>query len=333
MSSSPIEVAILGATGVVGQKAVAMLEQDSRFKVTQLAASERNKGKRYCDAMTWMESLPLSQNVAGIELRLPSEVTTPVVISALPAQTAREVEPALAERGIHVFSNASAFRMNTEVPLLIPEINRDHLSLVDKQSTKGKIVTNPNCSTVFLSTALAPLKQLGRFQHVDVVTLQSVSGAGASLAAYDINANTIPNIGGEEEKIQTEVKKILGTPEEQFEFDMLVHVNRVPVLYGHTLTIHVTFEDKVSVDDVYNLYHQANEVNPGLYELYQHPFLPQPVKNLGHYDMRTHIGRIKQSTSPNVIGMTVLGHNLVRGAAGAAIYNMNEFLNWHGVLQ
>lgn len=326
MTKQVYEVAILGATGVVGQKAIALLQGHSKFKIVQIAASERSKGKVFGDSVLWNEERPLNSEIAQMELIGLSEVTAPYALSALPSDIAKEVELELAKKGTHVFSNSSAYRMQKNVPLMIPEINGFSLNLLDEQKTPGKIVTNPNCSTVFLSLALAPLTELGTIKSISVATLQSVSGAGSGLAAYAITGNTIPYISGEEEKIEQEVKKILGAGERIPDFDVMVHVNRVPVVYGHSLNIHVTYEDKVNVESVKKVYQDWNKKYENLFSLYESPWFPQPLKNLNHYDMGVHIGRIKSCTNPQMIGLTALGHNLVRGAAGAAIANMETAL-------
>lgn len=326
MSNQVYEVAVLGATGVVGQKVIAMLQDNPKFKITQIAASERSKGKVFGEGIIWNEERPLDQSIANMTLIGLNEVTAPYAISALPSGVAREVEMNLATQGTHVFSNASAYRMNDNVPLMIPEINKTSISLLDNQPTPGKIVTNPNCSTVFLSLALAPLTELGTIKSISVATLQSVSGAGAGLAAYQITGNTIPYISGEEEKIEAEVKKILGCGTQIEDFDVIVHVNRVPVVYGHTLNIHVTYEDNVNVADIEKVYQNWNTKYENLFTLYDSPWFPQPLKNITNYDMGVHIGRIKGSTNPRTIGLTAMGHNLVRGAAGAAITNMENVI-------
>jgi aspartate-semialdehyde dehydrogenase len=322
------EVAILGATGVVGQKAIALLQNDPQFRIVELASSENSAGHLYGQRVNWIEYSELNEEIANLKLKSLKDVSAPYVISALPSDVAKEVELQLAQNGQYVFSNASAYRMDKTVPLVIPEINRSHLELMQDQKTSGKIITNSNCSTAFLVLGLHALRGLGRFEHLDVVTLQSVSGAGSSLAAFDINANTIPFINGEEEKIQAETKRILGTKTKPLEVDMLVHVNRVPVLFGHTINCHIEFDNKVSAADVENSFHEFNKKFPGIFKIYQNPVLPQPVKNLSHYDMSAHIGRIKSSSNLKRVGFTIMGHNLVRGAAGAAIANMKETINF-----
>lgn len=322
-----IPVAILGANGTVGQKAVAMVSNSSHFHIAEVAASAERVGKTYLQEVDWREESPMPVEVKELKFTALENVKSPAVISALPADVALELEPLLARRGIHVFSNASAFRMNSDVPLLIPEINLSHLELLKKQKTSGKIVTNPNCSTVFLVMALNPLRELANIKHLSVTTLQALSGAGfPGVASLDIMGNIIPNIGGEEEKIARESKKILGTPHKEANFTVSVQVNRVPIIHGHTISIHVEFDSPVSPRDVWAAFEKWNIKYPNLYCLYEDSFRPRPLRDLHTFDQRAHIGRIQQGGAPNRISLISLGHNLVRGAAGAAILNMKASL-------
>ncbi|MBP9674828.1 MAG: aspartate-semialdehyde dehydrogenase, partial [Bacteriovoracaceae bacterium] len=228
-------VAILGATGTVGQKMIALLENDPHFYVAEVAASEKSFGKKFSDIVRWREKTLMPKSVGDLTLKDLKEVESNLVVSALPAEIALEIEPFLAEKGKLVFSNASAFRMHEKTPLLIPDINISHLELLKEQKTSGKIITNPNCSTVFLAMGLHPLLKLGNVQHVSVVTLQALSGAGyPGVASLDALNNIVPNIGGEEKKITEEVKKILGTTTTPANFTVTTHVHRVPIHHGHT---------------------------------------------------------------------------------------------------
>ena len=326
---SRIPVAILGATGPVGQKLISMLENHPRFRLAELAASEGRVGKKYGEIVAWKNEYPLSREVAALEMRPMMEIESHCVISALPAEVAREIEPALAARGHLVSSNASAFRMEANVPLLIPEVNGAHLSLLDQQTTKGRLVTNPNCSTVFLTSALAPLMELGTFEHVNVVTMQALSGAGyPGVSSFDLLGNVIPHIGGEEAKIQEEAKRILGSAERAANFGLTVHVHRVPVLHGHTIAAHVRFRDPVPVERARAAYLSWQERLPNLIAFHEEQDRPQPARDLSPHEMRVHVGRLKQGDDPRVIGVISLGHNLVRGAAGAAIANLESALSY-----
>jgi aspartate-semialdehyde dehydrogenase len=181
---------------------------------------------------------------------------------------------------------------------------------------------------VFLVGALRPLQDLGVIEHVNVVTMQSLSGAGyPGVPSFDLIGNVIPHISGEEDKIQAETKKILGEVESPARFGVTVHVHRVPVLYGHLVALHVRFASAVTARDVRAQFTAWNEKFPGLFVIHDRPDRPQPARDLSAYDMSFHVGRIKQGDDPRVVGLVSLGHNLVRGAAGAAIANMEAFLN------
>jgi aspartate-semialdehyde dehydrogenase len=316
-------IAILGATGVVGQKAIALLTNHPDFEVRELVASEKNIGKRYGDQVLWRESISCPETISNMELISFDDIKSKFVISALPADIAKIEEMKLAERGVHVVSNASAYRMEKDIPLTIPEINGEHIELIKNQVTSGKIVTNPNCSTVFLAMGLAPLKKFGKIKSVSVVTLQAISGAGhPGIASLDILGNTIPNISGEEEKIEREIKKILGSINSPTDFSLSTHVNRVAVEDGHTIVMHVEFEDKIVVEEVYDLFSNIAQESPQLYSCYSESFSPQPKRDLTNDDYRAHIGRIKCGGNDRTVGLISMGHNLVRGAAGAAIKNL-----------
>lgn len=329
MNNIPTLVAIIGATGAVGQKLIRLIEANDRFTISELVASEKNSGKSYVEACTWRETTPLPNHIAKMRLKSLDELTTPFVLSTLPAEAALEVEPRLARAGHIVVSNASAFRMHTDVPLVIPEVNLEHLALLDRQNTSGCIVTNPNCLAVFAALALKPLSKLGAIEHVSIVTLQAISGAGYSgLSACNIMNNTIPNIPGEEEKIELELQKILGTTTEPAPFPITVHSNRVPVLHGHTAVLHVRFAREISEEEVMHVFSEARLKFPGVYHLYQDPFSPQPQLHLHDTDNSAHIGRIKFGDNNRTVGLTVMGHNLVRGAAGAALLNLEAILKY-----
>ena len=319
-SKEKIPVAILGATGVVGQKAIALIDQHPNFKVAELVASKKRAGRCYGDIVTWREEHPLSDSIASIPLTPWQNLQTPYVISALPSNAAAELEPQLTARGHNVFSNASSFRMHHNVPLLIPEINSDHLQLLDRQNTEGKLVTNPNCAAVFITLALSPLMQLGTIEHVSIVTMQAVSGAGyPGESALDTLNNIVPHIPQEENKIAVESCKILGTPSAPATIPMTIHVHRVPVLHGHTVALHVRFSAPVDLEQVKEAYHSEP------YQLYDNPYHPQPRQHIGSYDQGVHIGGIKSGGDPRYIGLIAMGHNLVRGAAGASLHNMEAF--------
>lgn len=323
-------VAILGATGLVGQKAIALLEGHRRFVISELVASEGRRGLDYKEAVQWRESVPLSDRIGSLKLIGVDEVKAKCVISALPQDVAKKVEPMLLQKGCFVSSNASTHRMERDVPLLIPEINLSHMALLDRQKGPGRLVTNSNCTTAFIALGLKPLMELGKIVHVSIVTMQAISGAGyPGVDSLDILGNLIPHIKGEEEKIVQEVKKILGGVGEPEEFGITVHVHRVPVLHGHTAALHVTFDRVIDPKRAWEAYLEANKRWPGLYRLYEAEDRPQPAKDITPYDHSVHVGRIKQGGGEKVLGLIVMGHNLVRGAAGASIQNLEALIN-HG---
>lgn len=320
-----IPVAILGATGLVGQKAIALLERHPQFYVDEIAASDRRAGQTFGETVDWREMGAIPESVFGKKLKKTNEIESTYVISALPASAAKEIEPFLASKGAFVFSNASSFRMDPEVPILIPEINLDHLSLLEKQKTSGKIITNPNCAATFIALALGPLMNLSEIKEVSAVTMQAISGAGyPGIDSFDILGNIIPYIPNEEEKINRETVKILGDPAKVASFGMTTQVHRVPVLNGHTITLNIHFADQVDLQEVYDCYQ-----SPGLYTLYHEKNRPQPNRDIDPYDQKAHIGQIKHGSRKNIVSLIVMGNNLVRGAAGASLRNLEAVVeNW-----
>lgn len=330
--SKKIPIALLGATGLVGQKAIALIDRHPLFYVSELAASDKRVDKTFEDSVCWRETGNIPESVRLLKLKAVKEIESPYILSALPADIAKEVEPFLASQGSLIFTNASAFRMHHDVPILIPEINLEHLALLERQKTSGKVIANSNCTTAFITLALGPLMTLGVIEHVSVVTMQAISGAGyPGIDSIDIVGNIIPHIAGEEEKITVETLKILGSIEEPASFGITTHVHRVPVLHGHTIALHIHFADEIDLQDVYDIYLQRNERWPGLYRLYNEVTRPQPARDIGHYDQSVHIGRIKHGARKNIIGLIAMGNNLVRGAAGASLRNMEATLQYLGV--
>ncbi|NCN27378.1 aspartate-semialdehyde dehydrogenase [bacterium] len=316
-------VAVLGATGTVGQKVIAMLADHPKFEVKELVASESRVGMNFSDCCEWREQLPAPQWLRGMSLKSHTKVESTYVISSIPATHAKVIEVDLAKRGHHVLSNASAFRMGKDIPLIIPEINGAHIELVEEQKFAGKIVTNPNCSTVFLAMGLAPLLELSPFEEVSTFTMQAVSGAGyPGVASIDLIGNSIPYISNEEDKIESEAQKILGQVKQKANFPIMAHVNRVPVAHGHCVTFHVKTQEALTQAQVIEHYLAKAEENSALYKVHTDNFRPQVRLDLLHDDMRAHIGRIKVDTDRRCVGMLSMGHNLVRGAAGAAIANL-----------
>jgi aspartate-semialdehyde dehydrogenase len=302
------DVAVLGATGAVGQKVLALLSKNPVWTLAQLCASDQKAGCLYGDVTSWREPLPMP-DIANIPLRKWSDVCTPYAISCLGNAPALYIEPALRQQGVHISSNASTFRMHADVPLHIQGVNDESLTLLKQQTTPGKLITNPNCSAVGIAMALKPLMSLGAIDQVYATTLQSLSGAGFSGPyAMDMLGNTQPHIDGEVDKIESEISRLLNG------LSIQARVHRVPVLYGHTATLYVIFKQPVTLQAVYSVY----QAEP--YCLYKDPYQPQP-RCLLPDDMRVHVGGL--SYREGVLGLTVLTHNLVRGAAGAAIENLN----------
>lgn len=342
-------VGILGATGAVGQKFVEILEGHPWFEITALAASERSAGKKYYDAVNWIGSTPIPKNVADkVVAPVTPDLDCDFVFSGLAASVAGEVEKAFAEAGYPVISNARNFRMQDDVPLLIPEINPEHTALIEQQQwgNGGFIVTNPNCSTVGLVCALRPLVDAFGVDVVQVTTMQALSGAGyPGVSSLDALGNVVPFIGGEEDKMEIEPRKLLGTYRDgQIDFADLVispQCNRVPVLEGHLECVSVKFRDSVSAEAVREAFlgyrSPIADLNlPSAPEKLIHVFdkeaFPQPRRHadLGK-GMTVSIGRIRPCP---VLGVkfVALVHNTVRGAAGGAILNA-ELLIQQGYLK
>jgi aspartate-semialdehyde dehydrogenase len=342
-----IEVGVLGATGMVGQQFVSRLAQHPWFRCTWLAASERSEGKPYKSVAPWKLTTAIPGGFADriVEACVPGKGPK-VVFSGLDASVAGEIEGAFAAAGHIVVSNARNFRMDPLVPLLIPEVNADHLGLIDEQRrTKGwpgAIVTNPNCSTIVLALALAPLRVFN-IKAVIVSTMQAVSGAGyPGVPSLDILGNVVPFIGGEEEKMQTETLKILGSDGGRTPYSAVVsaHTNRVPVIDGHTITVSVSFEHKPTIDAIKDAMRTfsgkpremwlPSAPQPPLV-VTEEPNRPQPRldADLGG-GMAITIGRVRECPVMHA-KFVALGHNTIRGAAGAAILNA-EMMHAEGLL-
>ena len=343
MEKTPVRVGILGATGAVGQRFVQLLEHHPWFTIGALAASDRSTGKSYKEATRWILSSLMPTAAAEMEV-LP---VTPdaladrcdIVFSALPASRAREVEPAFAAAGVPVFSNASAFRMEPDVPLVIPEANPDHLALIHVQKERrgwpGFIVTNPNCSTIHLVCALKPLFDAFGIEQVMVTTLQALSGAGyPGVPSLDIVGNVIPYIGNEESKIESEPLKLLGTlmhdHVEPASMTISAAVNRVPVIDGHTEAVAVKLAQPAALEDVVTVLRSFAGIPQNLdlptaprpaIIVREEPDRPQPRLDVyAGNGMATVVGRLRPDPILDY-KFVVLGHNTIRGAAGASILN------------
>lgn len=331
-----ISVAILGATGLVGQRFVKLLSNHPFFEIRLLTASERSVGKKYRDATHWLLGGSPPEHVSDMivqETKPESVRDVDLVFSSLPSEVAVEIEPKLAEQGFKVVSTTSAFRMDPLVPMIIPEVNPDHLSLIDKQREekrwKGFLVTKSNCTTMPLVIPLKPLLDSFGLRRVVVVSLQALSGAGyPGVQSLDIVDNVIPFIKGEEEKLQTETSKILGEPGRPLNIPISASVNRVPTLDGHMLHVFVELEKDADAEDVKRA---LREFRP-LPQRMGLPSAPDPVIQVREEEDRpqTRLDRDYKDGMGVVVGrvrkcgvLTVkfvsLSHNTVRGAAGGSI--------------
>ncbi|MCP4547915.1 MAG: aspartate-semialdehyde dehydrogenase [bacterium] len=322
-------VAVLGATGIVGQRIIELLIDHPWFRVGELVASERSAGKVYGEIVNWQAAEQVPAEVAQLTVLGPgARLEARLVFSALDATAALRLEPRYAGRGHLVVSNAGAFRGDATVPLLIPEINPDALKLLERQewaAVGGGIVTNPNCCVAGLALALAPLERRFGIEGVLVNTLQALSGAGyPGVSSLDVLGNVIPFIPGEEEKIEREPLKILNA---DFPIDAAVH--RVPVRDGHTLTVHVKLKSAARIEEVETVLREfVGDAPPTLpsaparpLHLSDDPTRPQPLHDITRGGgMTVTLGPI---TEDGVFGFrfTLVVHNTIRGAAGAALLN------------
>jgi aspartate-semialdehyde dehydrogenase len=335
-----IDVGILGGTGMVGQHFIRFLQGHPWFNVAWLGASDRSAGKKLKDATSWRLDGDLPPHAAEILVSdsKPSAGVPRLLFSAMDAAVATEIERAFAQAGHIVVSNSRNHRMELDVPLIVPEVNPGHLALLHAQQKnrgwKGMIVTNPNCSTIVLTMALAPLTKFG-IQKVIVATMQAVSGAGyPGVASMDILANVVPFIGAEEEKMQQETQKILGTLANgvvtPIAARVSAHCNRVAVIDGHLITTSIEFSRKPSVADVQSAIENFQSV-PQQRKLPSAPpkpltYLPQADRPQPRRDamcengMGVTIGRIRECPVLD-IKLVACGHNTIRGAAGAAVLN------------
>ena len=350
MSPQKIPVGILGATGVVGQRFIQLLEDHPWFEVAWLAASDRSAGQVYGDAVRWRLKTPVPEQIRKMPVSPAEPKGAPqVIFAALDSGIARELEPKFADAGCAVVSNSSAFRMQRDVPLVIPEVNPDHLALIDLQSWRkksgGYIVTNPNCSAIGLVVALAPLHQKFGVESLFVATMQAVSGAGyPGVASLDILGNVIPYISNEEEKMEEETKKLLGQLNangvKDAGFSMTAQCNRVAVEDGHTESVSVKLKQKAdaeavlaSIRDFKSIPHELGcplaPERPLVYDAA--PDRPQPRFDLDRGNgMTVSVGRLRPCGVLDY-KFTVLSHNTIRGAAGAALLNA-ELLKVQGYL-
>ncbi len=346
--TNKIPVGIIGATGAVGQRFIALLADHPWFEITDLLASERSAGQRYGDVVRWVLSDPLPPRVADMTVSRADQgqARARVLFSALPASEARVLEPLFASQGHYIFSNASAFRMEEDVPLVITEVNPEHLDMIPIQQQRrgwdGFIVCNANCTSTHLIGALHPLHVAFGVEKVFVATLQAASGAGyPGIPSMDLIDNVVPHSYGEEEKVETEPLKIMGELKDgRFHFaDMTItaHCHRVPVLDGHTEAVSVALARKASKDDILDAFRSYRRL-PQELGLPSAPdpavvvvdgmHRPQPrLDRMAGQGMATVVGRIRPCKLLDW-RFSLLGHNTIRGAAGGSILNAELMAYW-----
>jgi len=354
--TSKIPVGILGATGTVGQRFIQLLHEHPWFEITWLAASDRSAGKLYSEAAKWNLATPIPANIAAMKVSAaaPDSSTPKLVFAALDATAAQQIEPAFAEAGHAVVSNSSAFRMAEDVPLIIPEVNGDHVPLIKTQKwykkNGGFMVTNPNCSAIGLVLALAPLHHRFGIDKIFVATMQAISGAGyPGVPSMDILGNVIPYIAKEEDKMEAETRKLLGSLVESSlngsrvldaDLTLSAHCNRVAVEDGHTESVSLKLRKPAQAEEIIEAWNEFRCLpqklklptapeQPVIYE--SAPDRPQPRldRDRGR-GMSAVCGRLRPC---NIFDwkFTVLSHNTIRGAAGAAVLN-GELLKAQGYI-
>lgn len=330
-------VGILGATGTVGQRFIQLLEHHPQFEITALAASDRSAGKSFAEACAWKLAGDIPEGVREITVQpIEPPIDCDIVFSSLPSPVARETEEAFARAGYPVISNSSVYRMDEDVPLLIPEINPDHLGLIEVQQTKrgfskGFIVTNPNCAAASFAPPLAALDRKFGVESAIVTTMQAISGAGyPGVASLDIIDNVLPYIAGEEPKVETEAQKILGkfngTSIQKADFTVSAQCFRVNVIDGHTASVRVKLKGNSTLEEVIAAMNEFPSL--GLHssperfiEVLDEPSRPQPRLDRDRGNgMTVTVGRVFPD---NIFDyrFVALSHNTVRGAAGSTILN------------
>jgi len=343
-------IGILGATGMVGQRYIQLLENHPWFRITWLAASDRSSGKPYGEAVKWRLDTPLPDRIARMMVSpadpqgAPAGSIPKIIFASVDAAFARELEPKFADAGCAVLSNSSAFRMAPNVPLVIPEVNAEHLHLIEEQPSRkqsgGYMVTNPNCSTIGLVMALKPLEEHFGIEQIFVTTMQAVSGAGyPGVASMDILDNVVPYIGSEEEKMEAETLKLLGKLNGHHVSPLAArisaHCNRVPVVDGHTECVSIKFRKPATREQILAAWNGYTPLaGKDLPFAPQQPvqFAEQPDRPQPRLDrnrekgMAVTVGRLRPC---NLLDwkFVLLSHNTVRGAAGATILNAELLAN------
>ncbi len=361
-TSGKIPVAVLGATGAVGQRFIQLLQDHPFFEIAALTASDRSEGKRYADAVRWIIEGDVPQSVQGMTL-LPTDASilasgAPVsaAFSALPNEAAQAAEPAFARAGVLVFSNASFHRMHADVPLVIPEVNADHLGLLKHQQQargwSGGIICNTNCTVSGPAMALRPLYDAFGVRRVFAVSLQAQSGAGyPGVPSLDITDNVLPFIKGEEDKLEAEARKLLGALRQDDHGALSVvdapiavsaHCNRVPVIDGHVVTLSIELASPASPDDVTRVLRDYRRAEvAGLPTAPAHPIVvraepdrPQPRRDrMAGKGMSAVVGRVRAEPLFGDCGVkcVTLAHNTIRGAAGGSILNAEVLFKSFGL--
>jgi aspartate-semialdehyde dehydrogenase len=348
---SKIKVAILASTGAVGQRFVQLLDNHPMFEVSALTGSDRTVGMNYADGVRWVLSGPIPEYARNMKV-VPTEpgLDAAICFSALPADQAKEIEPAFAKAGHFIASNASAHRMWPDVPLLIPEVNPDHTSLITIQQQNrgwnGFLTTNPNCTSTGFTVALRPLLDAFGLKRVFVVSMQAVSGAGyPGVASLDILDNVVPYIGGEESKVETEPQKMLGkfvnNGIELADFKTSAHTNRVAVIDGHLVCVSLELATKASAEEAARVMAEFKgpEIVRGLpstpktlIEVKAEPDRPQPRKDRDAGNgMTTVVGRVRPDPLFD-LKFVVYSHNTIKGAAGGSLQNA-ELMVAQGLLK
>jgi aspartate-semialdehyde dehydrogenase len=341
-----IPVAVLGATGSVGQKFIELLSFHPWFEIIELAASEKSSGKSYKEAVNWVMSSQLDEKIGELIVKnCKPDLEAKLVFSALDSSVAGEIETDFASNGYYVISNSKNHRFDKDVPLLIPEVNYDHLQII--KGKKGAIVTNPNCSTIGLTLAIKPLYDSFGIKELNVVTMQAVSGGGyPGVPSLDIIGNIVPYISGEEDKLMTEPMKILGKIKgneiENIEMRISAQCNRVPVIDGHLETVQLNFENTPTKDEIIEVWTKFESLPQKLnlpsapkkpIHYFHEENLPQPRLNSNiENGMAVSVGRLRKCELFDY-KFIVLSHNTVRGAAGgtllaAELLKAEGYLDW-----
>jgi len=337
-----IPVALLGATGTVGQKFIVLLQNHPWFEITELVASPRSAGKTYREACAWKQDSPIPEYLQD-EIVIPAgvELKSRILFSGMDASVAGPLEEDYAGKGHIVISNAKNHRTDPDVPIIIPEVNPDHFEITKKQKYKGAIITNSNCVIMPMAMVIAPLDKAFGIEWIQLTSMQAISGAGyPGVASYDIIGNVIPFIGGEEPKVESESQKILGTIDGNVirpaDYVVSAQCNRVPVVDGHTETLSIKFRKKPSPEEVKKILREWRAM-PQEKKLPSAPSAPvivfeednrpQPARDVWlEGGMAACVGRIRECPIGD-IKMVIMGHNTVRGAAGAAILNAEAYVS------